>query len=96
VAKKNRTAVSAALRKTLSDLLAAAGQGRADLAWLDVAIRKAGYVPVAEALAEKDVAVAMARVERIMATVAAPAEAITGREWQERVEKAFAEVDAGG
>lgn len=90
--KKKRTEVSATLRKTLSGLLAAAGQGRKDLAWLDEAIREAGYLPAAEVLTEKDLEVAMARVERIMQTVATPAEKITGREWAERVTKAFREV----
>lgn len=87
--------VSPELKRTLGELLAAAGAGRADLGWLDKAIRKAGYLPAAEAVTEKDVEVALARVRRIMETVATPAEPITGREWRKRVEKAFAEVETG-
>lgn len=87
--------VSPELKRTLGELLAAAAAGRQDLGWLDKAVRKAGYLPEAEAVTEQDVQVALARVRRIMETVATPAEPITGREWRKRVEKAFAEVETG-
>lgn len=90
--KTAKPAVSGQLKEQLSALVAAAGAGRADLAWLDTAIREAGYLPAAEAVAEKDVEVAMARIERIMQTVATPAEPLAGREWADRVTKAFREV----
>ncbi len=93
--RRPKSAVSADLKNTLAELVSAAGARRADLAWLDRAIRKAGYVPAAEVLTPGDVEVATARMVRIMETVATPAEAITGKEWRERVAKAFAEVDPG-
>jgi len=93
--KTAKPGVSARVKEKLAGLVAVAGAGRKDLAWLDEAIREAGYLPVAEAVTEKDLEAAMARVERIMQTVAAPAEAITGREWRERVTKAFQEAEGG-
>jgi len=93
--RRPKAAVSADLKKTLADLVSAAGAGRPDLTWLDRAIHKAGYIRAAEVLTPKDVEVATARMVRIMETVATPAEAITGREWRERVAKAITEVDAG-
>jgi len=93
--RRPKSAVSADLKKTLADLVSAAGARRADLAWLHRAIRKAGYVPATDVLTPGDVEVATARMVRIMERVATPAEAITGKEWRERVRKAIAEVDAG-
>jgi len=90
--KAAKPAVSGQMEEQLSALVAAAGAGRKDLAWLDEAIRDAGYMPAAEAVTGKDLEVAYARIERIMQTVATPAEKIAGREWAERVEKAFREV----
>jgi hypothetical protein len=46
--------VNANLRKTLAGLLRAAAGGRADLAWLDKTVRKAGYVPPSEGLTRRD------------------------------------------
>ena len=37
-----------ALRRTLGALVEGAAAGRADLKWLDRAVRKAGYVPTAD------------------------------------------------
>lgn len=95
MAKRRTSGVSGELRKTLAGFLAAAGRGRKNLAWLDKAVRKAGYLPAAEALTRKDIEVATARIERVMQTVATPTEKIAGAEWRKRVEKAIAEMDAG-
>lgn len=51
---KSRKPVNANLRRTLAGLVQAAAGGRADLAWLDKAVRKAGYVPAAETLTRTD------------------------------------------
>jgi len=80
-------------KKTLPGLLVAASQGRKGLARLDKAIRKAGYLPAAEALTQKDVDVAFARFERLVEGLAP--DGMTKQEWLKRVQEAVAAVDAG-
>jgi hypothetical protein len=58
--------VNANLRRTLAGLLQAAAGGRPDLAWLDKAVRKAGYVPAAEALTRKDVRQTVGAISRTL------------------------------
>jgi len=62
-----------ALRKSLAALVQAAAGGRADLKWLDKAIRKAGYVPGADCLSPADLRAASASIVRVLAEAQAAA-----------------------
>lgn len=63
-----------ALRRTVAALVQAAAGGRADLEWLDKAIRKAGYVPGADCLLPADLRAASASIVRVLADAEAAAE----------------------
>ena len=83
------------VRRKLGDLVLAAGTGRADLAWLHKAIRKAGYVPAKDVLTQADVRAAVKHI--IEALDAASALSTTNPCCRETLHRAIQpiQVDAG-
>jgi hypothetical protein len=64
----------AALKQTLGALLAAAAAGRADLGWMDQAVRKAGYLPAAEALSRREARATVRLITQALADAETTAE----------------------
>jgi hypothetical protein len=83
------------LRKTLTALVRQAAGGRADLAWLDRAIRKAGYAASAEATTRKDLGAARAAIVQALVDAETTAETPCCRECLHRAIDALTLLAAG-
>jgi hypothetical protein len=80
------------LREQIGALVAAAAAGREDMAWLDQAIRKAGYVRWDERLTKDDAAEAVKAITAILEDVALDCRAQCGDDFAAKVRKGIERI----
>lgn len=96
MAKRRRSDAESRTRQAVAALVAAAGQGRADLGWLDAAIREAGYVRKGERMTKDEVAReradAAAAMVAVLEEVAAACGATCGTHIVSRIQEGVARI----
>jgi len=80
------------LREQIGALVASAAAGREGLAWLDQAIRKAGYIRKAERLTKDDAAEAVKAIVAILEDVALDCRAQCGDDFAAKVRRGIERV----
>jgi len=75
------------LKHQISTLVAAAAAGRADLVWLDAAIRRAGYVRRSDRLTKEDAAALVRQVIAVIEDVGLDCRQTCGKDFGDRIQK---------
>ena len=75
------------VKASVTALVKGAAAGRPDLAWLDRAIREAGYVPKGERATKAEVEEALKAVVRVLEDVALDCAGTCGEHWLDRAAK---------
>ena len=84
------------VRKTVEALIAAAAAGKPDAAWIDEAIRRAGYIPRGERVTQAEVRALIRRLLAVLEDLALECGETCGEAMMERIMRGMDKVAALG